>query len=173
MQLTAFSDYALRLMMMAAANRDRLVTIEETARAFDISRAHLMKVAHHLVRQGFLKAVRGRTGGLTLARPPEAIGLGDIVRATERDFTLVECFGSANRCRITPRCRLRGVIADALGAFLSVLDRHTLQDLVRNPDDFGLRVVEKNLQLAETNMVSGKSGPEGVAAGPMAGKQQH
>jgi len=141
MQLTAFSDYSLRLMMMATAHSDRLVTIEETARAFDISRAHLMKVAQHLVRQGFLKAVRGRTGGLMLARPPEAIGLGEIVRSTERDFTLVECFGPDNRCRITPRCRLRGVLADALDAFLSVLDRHTLHDLVRNPRDFGMRAV--------------------------------
>ncbi|MCF1449308.1 Rrf2 family transcriptional regulator [Agrobacterium vitis] len=138
MQLTAFSDYSLRLMMMATAHSDRLVTIEETARAFDISRAHLMKVAHHLVRQGFLKTVRGRTGGLTLARPPEMIGLGEIIRATERDFALVECFGVSNQCRITPRCRLRGVLADALDAFMAVLDRHTLRDLVRNPQDFGL-----------------------------------
>ena len=74
MQLTALSDYSLRLMMMVTAHSDRLVTIEETARAYDISRAHLMKVAHHLVRQGFLKTVRGRTVGLMLARPPEAIG---------------------------------------------------------------------------------------------------
>ena len=145
MQLTTFSDYALRLMMMATANSDRLVTIEETARAFDVSRAHLMKVAHHLVRQGFLKAVRGRTGGLKLARPPEAIGLGEIVRATERDFTLVECFSPGNRCRITPRCRLRGVLSDALDAFLTVLDRYTLRDLVRSPHDFGLRAVEQRV----------------------------
>ncbi|MGV8939643.1 MAG: RrF2 family transcriptional regulator [Allorhizobium sp.] len=145
MQLTTFSDYSLRLMMMATAHSDRLVTIEETARLFDISRAHLMKVAHHLVRQGFLKAVRGRTGGLTLARPPELIGLGEIVRTTERDFTMVECFGPGNHCRITPRCRLRGVLADALDAFMTVLDRHTLRDLVRNPQDFGMRAVEEPL----------------------------
>ncbi|WP_428413628.1 RrF2 family transcriptional regulator [Pararhizobium sp.] len=141
MQLTALSDYSLRLMMMVTAHSDRLVTIEETARAYDISRAHLMKVAHHLVRQGFLKTVRGRTVGLMLARPPEAIGLGEIVRSTERDSTLVECFGPDNRCRITPGCRLRGVLADALDAFLSVLDRHTLHDLLRNPQDFGIRAV--------------------------------
>lgn len=142
MQLTAFSDYALRLMMMATAHSDRLVTIEETARTFDISRAHLMKVAHHLVRQGFLKTVRGRTGGLTLARPPEMIRLGEIIRATERDLALVECFGPDNQCRITPRCRLRGVLADAFDAFMTVLDRHTLRDLVRNPQDFGLSAIK-------------------------------
>lgn len=142
MQLTAFSDYALRLMMMATAHNDRLVTIEETARTFDISRAHLMKVAHHLVRQGFLKTVRGRTGGLTLARPPEMIRVGEIIRSTERELALVECFGVYNQCRITPRCRLRGVLADAFDAFMTVLDRHTLRDLVRNPQEFGVRAIE-------------------------------
>lgn len=142
MQLTAFSDYALRLMMMATAHNDRLVTIEETARTFDISRAHLMKVAHHLVRQGFLKTVRGRTGGLTLARPLEMIRVGEIIRSTERELALVECFGVYNQCRITPRCRLRGVLADAFDAFMTVLDRHTLRDLVRNPQEFGVRAIE-------------------------------
>lgn len=107
MQLTRFSDYGLRLMMMAAANGERRITIEETARTFDISRAHLMKVAQLLVREGFLKAARGRGGGLTLARPAESITIGAVVRATESDFAIVECMGSGNQCRITPACRLR------------------------------------------------------------------
>lgn len=135
MQLTRFSDYGLRLMMMAAANGERRITIEETARAYDISRAHLMKVAQLLVREGFLKAVRG--GGLTLARPAEAITIGAVVRATESDFAIVECMGPGNQCRITPACRLRGVLGEALGAFLQVLDRHTLAELVLRPEDFG------------------------------------
>ena len=138
MQLTRFSDYGLRLMMMAAANGERRITIEETARAHDISRAHLMKVAQLLVREGFLKAVRGRGGGLTLARPAETITIGAVVRATESDFALVECMGSGNQCRITPGCRLRGVLGEALHAFLQVLDRHTLAELVLRPEDFAL-----------------------------------
>ncbi|MCA1968500.1 MAG: Rrf2 family transcriptional regulator [Rhizobium sp.] len=137
MQLTRFSDYGLRLMMMAAANGERRITIEETARTFDISRAHLMKVAQLLVREGFLKAARGRGGGLTLARPAESITIGAVVRATESDFAIVECMGFGNQCRITPACRLRGVLGEALGAFLKVLDRHTLAELVLRPEDFG------------------------------------
>lgn len=137
MQLTRFSDYGLRLMMMAAAHGDRRITIEETARAYDISRAHLMKVAQLLVREGFLKASRGRAGGLSLARPAETIMIGDIVRATETDFAVVECMGPGNQCRITRDCRLRGVLGEAVNAFLQVLDRHTLAELTLTPEDFG------------------------------------
>ncbi|MFN7008807.1 MAG: RrF2 family transcriptional regulator [Allorhizobium sp.] len=137
MQLTRFSDYGLRLMMAAAANSDRRITIEETARAYNISRAHLMKVAQLLVRQGFLKGSRGRTGGLSLARPAESITIGELVRATETDFAIVECMGAGNQCRITPGCRLRGVLGEALAAFLQVLDRHSLAELALRPEDFG------------------------------------
>jgi len=139
MRLTDFSDYALRLLMYAGAQGDRLVTIEETAKLYGISRAHLMKVANQLTRAGFLKAVRGRSGGLTLAMTPERIGLGDVLRATEPDFALVECFRNDDRCLITPRCRLRGVLAEALAAFSATVDRYTLADLMLSPQDFGLR----------------------------------
>ena len=118
MRLTNFSDYALRLMMYAAARKDELVTIEETAELYGLSRAHLMKVANQLTRAGFLKATRGRNGGLSLAMKPEKIGLGDVVRSTEPDFALVECFESGNQCLITPRCRLRGVLQEAMDAFM-------------------------------------------------------
>jgi Rrf2 family nitric oxide-sensitive transcriptional repressor len=139
MRLTNFSDYALRVLMYAAAHRDRLITIEETAQVYSISRAHLMKVANQLTRAGFLVAVRGRSGGLKLARPPEQVGLGDVVRATEPDFTMVECFGSDNQCLIAQRCRLRGILKEALNAFVGTLDRHTLADLILNPSSFGVR----------------------------------
>jgi Rrf2 family transcriptional regulator, nitric oxide-sensitive transcriptional repressor len=139
MRLTNFSDYALRVLMYAAARSDRLITIEETAEVYGISRAHLMKVANQLTRAGFLKATRGRTGGLALARRPEKIGLGDVVRATEPDFALVECFSADNACLITPRCRLKGVLKEALVAFVGTLDRYTLADLVLSPKDFGIK----------------------------------
>ncbi len=139
MQLTNFSDYTLRVLMYAAAQGDRLITIQETAGVYNISRAHLMKVVNQLTRAGYLKAIRGRSGGLTLAQRPERINLGDVLRATEPDFALVECFTKGNRCVLTPRCRLRGVLHEALAAFIGTLDRHTLADLILSPQDFGLR----------------------------------
>lgn len=139
MRLTNFSDYALRVLLYAAARNDTLITIEETARVYRISRAHLMKVVNQLTRAGYLTAVRGRSGGLELAMSPDKIRLGDVVRATEPDFALVECFAPDNRCLITPRCRLRGVLKEALAAFIETLDRYTLADLVLRPEDFGIR----------------------------------
>jgi Rrf2 family nitric oxide-sensitive transcriptional repressor len=139
MRLTNFSDYALRLLMYAAARDGRLVTIEETAGVYGISRAHLMKVASQLTRAGFLNATRGRSGGLALAKPAGRIRLGAVLRATEPDFDLVECFAPGNQCRLTPRCRARGALQEALSAFLETLDRYTLADVMLAPEDFGLR----------------------------------
>jgi Rrf2 family nitric oxide-sensitive transcriptional repressor len=139
MRLTNFSDYALRVLLYAAARPEGLITIQETAEVYGISKAHLMKVVNQLTRAGYLKAVRGRSGGLALAMRPSKIRLGDVVRATEPDFALVECFASGNQCRITPSCRLRGVLQEALGAFTATLDRYSLADLLLRPEDFGIR----------------------------------
>lgn len=138
MRLTNFSDYALRLLIYAASQDQRLVTIEETSRVFDISRGHLMKVASQLTRAGYLKAVRGRSGGLTLARPAAEIRLGEVLGVTEPDFALAECFATGNQCLITPACRLRGVLDEALAAFIGTLDRYTVADLVLDPQRFGI-----------------------------------
>jgi Rrf2 family nitric oxide-sensitive transcriptional repressor len=139
MRLTDFSDFSLRILMYAAARGDRLITIEETAAVYGISRAHLMKVANQLTRAGYLKAIRGRSGGLTLAKRPEKIRLGSVLRDTEPDFALVECFSPDNNCLISPRCRLRGALTEALAAFTTTLDRYTLADLMLRPEDFGVR----------------------------------
>jgi Rrf2 family nitric oxide-sensitive transcriptional repressor len=139
MRLTSFTDFALRLLMYAAAHEDRLITIEEASEVYDISRAHLMKVTNTLTRAGFLKAVRGRSGGLTLAKPPHKIRLGDVVRVTEPDFALVECFATDCQCVITRSCRLRGILQEGLGAFNAVLDKYTVADLMLRPKDFGVR----------------------------------
>jgi len=125
--------------MYAAVRGENLITIEETAELYGISRAHLMKVANQLTRAGYLKAIRGRSGGLALAKRPDAISLGDVLRATEPDFALVECFTADNRCLITPRCRLRGALHEALAAFVGTLDGYTLADLILSPKDFGIK----------------------------------
>lgn len=138
MRLTNFSDYALRLLMYAGAHEGRLITIEEAARAYGISRTHLMKVANMLTRAGYLRAVRGRTGGLMLARKPAAIRLGDVVRATEPDFVLAECFSPTGACVIKPLCRLPRILGEALQAFSATLDKYTLDDLMLCPEDFGV-----------------------------------
>src|SRR5262245_5825065 len=130
-QLTRYSDYSLRVLIFLAVDPSRLVTIEEIARSYDVSRAHLMKVAHQLGLLGYGETVRGRGGGLRLARPPEQIGIGDVLRSTEESMALVECFGPASgHCAIESACGLRPLLHDALAAFLAVLDRYTLADLV-------------------------------------------
>lgn len=136
MRLTTFTDYALRVLMYAGASGERLATIEETARAYDISRAHLMKVVNILTKAGYLKGVRGRAGGFTLARAPQDINLGAVVRATEPDFALVECFASGNQCVVTGCCRLPNVLNEALLAFAATLDRYTLADIMLSERDF-------------------------------------
>lgn len=131
MRLTRYSDYSLRVLMYLAVRRDGLATIDEIARAYDISRAHLMKVVHDLGLAGFVETVRGRGGGIRLAREPVAIGVGEVVRATEGRMDLVECMGpEPGQCRIEPACALRGVLEEALAAFFERLDGYTLEDLV-------------------------------------------
>ena len=131
MRLTRHTDYALRMLMFLGTAQGRLVSIHDIARCYGVSENHLMKVAHRLGLLGFIETVRGRNGGLRLAKPPDKIRIGDVVRRTEEDLSLVECFGATNACRITESCRLRGMLGEALRAFLSVLDRYTLQDLLR------------------------------------------
>jgi Rrf2 family nitric oxide-sensitive transcriptional repressor len=137
MQLTAYTDYALRVLMYLAVHEERLVTISEMATAYDISKNHLMKIVHQLGQEGFIETIRGRSGGLRLAHPPAQLGLGHIVRRMEPHFNLVECFDPmTNHCPITPACGLAHVLVEARDAFLAVLDRHTLADLI--PDQRAL-----------------------------------
>jgi Rrf2 family nitric oxide-sensitive transcriptional repressor len=129
MKLTLQSDYALRVLMYAAAKGDRLSTIGEIAKAFGISQAHLMKVVHRLGQLGYLATIRGKGGGMRLARPADAIGIGAVVRATEEDLAVLGCLGQPDFCRIQGICALKGVLGEATRAFLAVLDKYTLADL--------------------------------------------
>lgn len=131
MHLTAFSDYTLRTLMYLALRADKLCTIDEIAAAYGISAHHLTKVVHQAAQAGDIATIRGQGGGLRLARQPEAIAIGGVLRRTEPDLEIAPCFGAATSCAIQPACVLQGVLGDALAAFLGVLDRVTLADLVR------------------------------------------
>ena len=126
MRLKSYTDYALRVLMHLAAQPDRLSSIAEIARTYRISHNHLMKVVHDLRKQGFVDAVRGRSGGIRLARQATEIKVGDVVRHTEGSFDLVDC-GS---CVIAPACALTSALHEARGAFMAVLDGYSLADLV-------------------------------------------
>ena len=130
MRLTAYTDYTLRTLMYLAVNTSRLATIAEIARTYRVSETHLMKVVHQLGMAGDIETIRGRNGGLRLARPADAIKLGSVVRRTEEDMDLVACFDSSASCAISEICVLQAVLHEALAAFLAVLDRFTLADLV-------------------------------------------
>ena len=134
MRLTVFSDYTLRVLMYLALDRTRLATIPEIAAAYGISGNHLTKVVHQLARAGIVESVRGKGGGIRLARAPEDIRLGEIVRASEGDAPIVECLsGDPHACRIAAPCRLKGILVSAFDALYDSLDQHTLADLVAKP----------------------------------------
>ncbi len=133
MQLTRHTDFGLRMLMYLALRRPETATVGQVAQAFELSSHHLMKVAQELRRHDFVLVHRGRTGGLELARVPEAIRVGEVVRALEA-FSVVECFsGERNHCVLTPACALQGALGEAVESFLTVLDGYTLADLIQRP----------------------------------------
>lgn len=132
MRLTTYTDYALRTLMYLAANRGQLVTIQNIADVHGITKNHLTKVVHQLGQLGIVETVRGRNGGLQLGKEPAQINIGALVRQTEPDFFMAECFDrERNACVLTPCCGLKGVLRSATAAYLAVLDNVTLENLVR------------------------------------------
>jgi len=146
MQLTLYTDYSLRVLLYLGLKPRRMATITDIAQSYGISRNHLVKVVHNLATQGFIHSTRGRGGGITLARPAAEINIGDVVRHTEVSFDLVECFDrERNTCPIAAACILKSALYEAQRAFMGVLDRYTLADVLENKD--WLRSV---LKVAET-----------------------
>ena len=130
MRLTQWTDYTLRVLMYCAARPQQLVTIGELADHHQVSKNHLMKIVNDLARQGVLETTRGRGGGLRLMQDPKQIRVGDVVRASETDFRLVECFDpETNQCTLSPSCRLKGLFDEALKAYFKTLDSMTLAEL--------------------------------------------
>jgi Rrf2 family nitric oxide-sensitive transcriptional repressor len=133
MKLSLFSDYSLRILMFAAIKGESF-RVDEVTAAYGISRNHVAKVIHTLAQLGYLETRRGRGGGIQLARPAGEIHIGKLVRQTEDQPVIVECFDPAtNTCPISGSCLLKGVLAQAVNAFYATLDRHTLQELVSGP----------------------------------------
>jgi Rrf2 family nitric oxide-sensitive transcriptional repressor len=133
MRLTQWTDYTLRVLMYCAASQDRVqpVTITEIADSHAISRSHLTKIVQELGARGWLETTRGRGGGIRLLLSAKDICLGDVVRATETDFAMVECFDlGLNQCRLSRHCKLKSVLSEATQSYLKVLDGITLADLV-------------------------------------------
>lgn len=139
MQLTLYADYSLRVLLFLGLQPDRLSTINEIAESYHISRNHLVKVVHNLGQLGYINTIRGRSGGMSLARAPEDINIGEVVRKTEVSFDLVECFNMvSNTCPIAPVCALKAALMEAQRAFLKVLDGYTLADVLKNRQDLAL-----------------------------------
>lgn len=133
MRLTQYSNFALRTLQLLALRAPAIVSVDEVARAHRISRSHLVKVAHELGRRGYVETIRGRNGGMRLAREPDDITVGEIIRWTEAPLELVECFNpDTNTCPLLGACHLSRGIQRALRAFLSVLDDMTIADIAIN-----------------------------------------
>ncbi len=134
MQLTLYTDYSLRVLVHLSLNEEAL-TINEIAEFYGISRNHLVKVVHNLAQKGFVHTTRGKGGGIRLAVPADKISVGEVIRHTEPNFHLVECFNpTATSCAAVPFCKLKSILGEAANSFLSVLDGYTIMDLVENRD---------------------------------------
>ncbi|MBV7317494.1 Rrf2 family transcriptional regulator [Shewanella sp. NIFS-20-20] len=134
MQLTRYTDYALRTLMYLAIqpNRDELFRIAEITQVFDLSPNHVSKIIHNLGKLGYLQTIRGKNGGFKLAKSPDAINIGKLVRELEPTMTLIDCHQPV--CQLVNGCKLKGILAQAVVAFLAVLDQYSLQDMVVNRD---------------------------------------
>lgn len=138
MRLTRQTNYAVRILMYCGANQGRLSRIPEIAAAYSVSELFLFKILQPLVEHGLVETVRGRNGGVRLGRPAAEISLFDVVRVTEENFAMAECFeNDATECPLVDSCGLNAALREALNAFFTVLSQHTIQDLVKARPNIG------------------------------------
>lgn len=134
MRLTTFTDYTIRVLIYSAIHPKKIVTVGELAEIYEISRNHLTKVIHYLGQQGYVETLRGKGGGIKLAKNAQSINLGKLIRDTEKSSFLAECFNQEScDCKILPACRLTGILKEAQDAFYKVLGHYTIADLIVNP----------------------------------------
>lgn len=134
MHLTTFSDYSMRVMMYLGLQHGSLVTIADIAQAYNISENHLTKVVHHLAQRGYVETLRGKGGGLRLARDLATVNIGEMVRASEGETGLLPCLDKEESCCIQPSCKLMGMLREAQTAMFDVLDKYTLADLLQHEE---------------------------------------
>lgn len=136
MHLTSYTDYSLRLLMyLGAQPSNKLSNIKEISKIYGISNNHLSKIVNELGRKGIVTTIRGRNGGIKLTQAPKDINIGWVVRQTEENLDMAECFNKeTNKCIITPSCKLKNVLKEALNAYMKVLDSYTLEDVLGNKD---------------------------------------
>ncbi|MFZ1548453.1 MAG: Rrf2 family transcriptional regulator [Candidatus Nitrotoga sp.] len=145
MKFTYFTDYSLRTLIYLGVQQNMLVTISEVAKSYGISQSHLTKVVHQLANRGYIQTTRGKGGGMRLARLPQFINIGDVVRDMEENVDLVECFNAKNQsCPLLPACILKSVLAEARNNFFDTLGRYTLADLLTNQSS-----LRKKLEIPE------------------------
>ncbi len=134
MQLTRHTDFSLRVLIyLSLQNKDTLITIEEISKHFNILKNHLTKVVHQLALKGYIKTVRGKNGGMTLAKPPKQINLGEIIQSMENKTDVIDCKGA--NCPLTNNCELKDIFNEAQNAFFSTLDKYSLADISKTPEN--------------------------------------
>lgn len=143
MKLTLYTDYSLRVLLYLAYKGGETATISELADFYKISRNHLVKVVHELGKSGYISTTRGKGGGMRLAQLPEEIRISEVVRKTEPDLDLLECFNpGTDQCTISKTCNLKSILFEARASFMSVLDKYTLADAAKaigkNPVEFNI-----------------------------------
>lgn len=146
MKLTSYTDYSIRvLMFLAMKNEHELSNIDEISKAYNIKKNHLTKIIHELGKLGYVETIRGRNGGVRLKKKPVEINIGEVVRRTEEDFYLLDCFDErTNSCGLSPICRFKSVLNEAMRAFFEVLDHYTLKDITSNKNQLLFMLGVKN-----------------------------
>jgi len=150
MQLTLYTDYSLRVLIYLSIHKDRSATISEIAEFYQVSRNHLVKVVHNLSLKSYINSTRGKGGGLRLAREASDIVVGAVVRDTEPNFNIVDCFGeNADPCTVEPVCALKSILGQATNDFLHTLDQYTIADMLKSSNESPITFVKKNEESSE------------------------